>query len=183
MISSAFNKHSEYLYNHFQAFLISFQHATPTNADSTIDLGDTRVLICGMGRVGCGAYKQLQDSTPVLALDFDKEWLKSKRAEGYKIDFADVSSTDFWSQLTIKDSKVEWILLATPRMETNMTTAKLARHWGYTGFISASAKYADEKEQLIQSGVDAVFNIYDEAGAGLALHGKSHIKKLRSQSA
>ncbi len=183
IISSAVNARSEYLYNRFQAFLLPFQHPTPINADTAVELGNTQVLICGMGRVGCGAYKQLQDSMPTLALDFDKEWIKRKRAEGYNIDFADVSSTDFWSQLAIKNSKVEWILLATPKLETNLATAKLARHWGYAGFISASAKYADEKEQLTESGVDAVFNIYDEAGAGLALHGENHMKKQRSQSA
>ena len=183
VFSAMFNNRSESLYNHFQSFLLTFQHARPTNIGTHVDLDGVKVLICGMGRVGCGAYKQLQDDMSVLALDFDKEWLKRKQAEAYNINFADVSSTDFWSQLDIKSSKVEWVLLTTPKLETNITAAKLARHWGYTGFISASAKYPDEKEKLLESGVNAVYNIYDEAGAGLALHGKSRIKMLRSKSA
>ena len=57
-----------------------------------------------------------------------------------------------------------------------MAAAKLARRWGYTGFISAAAKYVDDQEKLIESGIDTVFNIYDEAGAGLALHGKNQLE-------
>ncbi len=173
VISSAFNKRSEYLYDRFHAFLLSLQHEVPANADISIDLDNVTALICGMGRVGRGAYKQLQADMALLALDFDKELVETKRAEGYQIEYADISSTDFWSQLEIKNSSIEWILLAAPNVQTNIAAAKLARRWGYTGFISASAKYPDEKEKLIKSGVDAAFNIYDEAGAGLALHGKN----------
>jgi len=175
IISAAFNKRSEYLYDRFQAFLLSFQHEVPANADISIDLNNVRVLICGMGRVGRGAYKQLHADMDLLALDYDNELVETKRTDGYRIEYANVSSTDFWSQLKIEDSDIEWILLAAPNVQTNIAAAKLARRWGYTGFISASAKYPDEKEKLIESGVDAAFNIYDEAGAGLALHGKNRL--------
>lgn len=129
-----------------------------------------------MGRVGCGAYEQLHTDMALLALDFDKERVETKQTEGLRIEYADVSSTDFWSQLNIQNSGVEWVLLATPNVKTNMAAAKLARRWGYTGFISAAAKYVDDQKKLIESGIDTVFNIYDEAGAGLALHGKNQLE-------
>ena len=176
VISAILNRRSEHLYDRFQGFLRSFQHPIPAIADGSIDMSGVEVLVCGMGRVGCGAYTQLHTSMDLLALDFDKERVEIKQAEGLRIDFADVNSTDFWSQLEIQNSRVEWILLATPNVKTNIAAAKLARRWGYTGFISAAAKYADEQERLIESGIDTVFNIYDEAGAGLALHGKNQLK-------
>ena len=175
VISSIFNRYSEDMYDRFQNILLSFQHATPANANANIDLKGVKIIICGMGRVGCGAYKQLHTDTKLLALDFDKERVKQKQADGLHIEFADVSSTDFWSQLDLKSCGIEWILLAAPNVKTNIVAATLARHWGYTGFISASAKYTDEQDELMSNGVDAVFNIYDEAGAGLALHGKNQM--------
>jgi len=177
IISAAVNKRSEYLYDRFQSFLLSYQHETPKNADGHIDLDDVKVLICGMGRVGCGAYRHLQPDPNILALDFDKDLVKSKRIDGYRIEYADVNSTDFWSQLEMKSSTVEWILLATPNVTTNITAARMIRNRGYAEFISASAKYPDEQEKLMESGVNAVFNIYDEAGTGLALQGKNYLTK------
>jgi len=175
VLSATLNRRSEALYDRFQSFLLPFQHDLPAHADTNIVLGKTKVLICGLGRVGCGAYRYLQSDMEILALDFDKESIARKRAQGYRIEFADISSTDFWSQLMLQESKVEWILLAAPNLQTNIAAAKLARRWGFREFISASAKYPDDKEKLIESGVDAVFNIYDEAGAGLAMHGKNQM--------
>ncbi len=182
VISSVFDRYAEDLYDRYQGVLLSFQHATPINSNAHIDLNDIKVLICGMGRVGCGAYKQLHTDTKLLGLDFDKERVKQKQDEGQYIEFADVGSTDFWSQLDLKSCDIEWILLATPNVKTNIAAATLARHWGYTGFISALAKYTDEQDKLINSGVDAVFNIYDEAGAGLALHGENQMNVNSVQS-
>jgi glutathione-regulated potassium-efflux system ancillary protein KefC len=176
VISAILNRRSEYLYDRFQGFLRSFQHPIPAIADASVDLSGVNVLICGMGRVGCGAYEQLHTDMNVLALDYDRQRVEIKRVEGLSIEYADVSSTDFWSQLDIQNSGVEWILLATPNVKTNIAAATLARRWGYTGFISAAAKYADDQEKLIESGIDTVFNIYGEAGAGLALHGKNQLK-------
>jgi len=39
---------------------------------------------------------------------------------------------------------------------------------GYSGHIAAIARYEDERQQLIDFGVDNVFNYYVEAGVGFA---------------
>ena len=99
-----------------------------------------KIIICDTTRAACGAYKQLHTDTKLLAPGFDKERVKQKQAEGQHIEFADVSSTDFWFQMDLKSGDIEWILLAAPNVKTNIVAATLARHWGYTGYISTSAK-------------------------------------------
>ena len=39
---------------------------------------------------------------------------------------------------------------------------------GYKGHIAAIARYEDERKQLVEFGVDNVFNYYVEAGTGFA---------------
>ena len=73
-------------------------------------------------------------------------------------------------QLDIANTRIDWIVLTTPNIQTNIAAATQARLNGYRGRISASARFKDEIEQLNEAGVDAVFNIYEEAGRGLAAH-------------
>jgi len=170
VVSSAINQHSDDLYSRFQHGLRKYQHPSLLEEDTEIDLTDVKILVCGMGRVGSGAYDQLNENNNIIGLDFDKQIVKSQLNGGRKTYYADVSSSDFWSQIDIQNSTTDWILLCAPNVDANKAAAKLARHWGFKGNISATSVYPDEKEELIKNGVDAVFNVYAEAGAGLALH-------------
>jgi len=40
----------------------------------------------------------------------------------------------------------------------------------FKGQIAAIAEYSDQLEELTELGVDAAFNIYNEAGSGFARH-------------
>jgi len=170
VVSSTINQHSDDLYSQFQHVLRKYQHSSLLEEDTEIDLTDVKILVCGMGRVGSGAYDQLNENNNIIGLDFEKQVVKSQLNYGRKTYYANVSGSDFWSQIDIQNSTIDWILLCAPNVDANKTTAKLARHWGFKGNISAISVYPDEKEELIKNGVDAVFNIYAEAGAGLALH-------------
>lgn len=171
VVSSAINQHSDDLYSRFQHGLIKYQHPSLLEEKETeIDLTDIKILVCGMGRVGSGAYDQLNENNNIIGLDFDKQIVKLQLDSGRKTYYADVSGSDFWSQIDIQNSSIDRILLCAPNVDVNKATAKLARHWGFKGNISAISVYPEEKEELIKSGVDAVFNVYAEAGAGLALH-------------
>jgi hypothetical protein len=47
---------------------------------------------------------------------------------------------------------------------------KMIRGRGYQGNVAAAVQFDDEKEALLDAGLDAVFNIPNEAGASLAAH-------------
>jgi predicted Kef-type K+ transport protein len=181
-VSSAANKHADVFYSRFRNRLQKFQHAKRLVGDEDIDLTGIHILICGMGRVGSGAFDHIihQGQKNVLGLDFDEQVVARQCKNGRKANTANVSSPDFWSRLDFNNSDIEWILLCSPNMHTNSVTANLARRWGFKGFISATTHYPDEEETLRQAGVDAVFNIYAEAGVGLAQHSEEIISSANA---
>ncbi|MEA1890206.1 MAG: cation:proton antiporter [Pseudomonadota bacterium] len=169
-ISSAVNNFADNFYSRYRNRLGKFEHSKRLPGDEDIDLSDVRYLICGMGRVGSGAFDYLleQGHKNLLGLDFDADVVASQNAIGRKTHFANVSSPEFWSRLDARGNKIEWVMLCVPNSITNEKIARLARQWGYKGLICATTKYPDEEARLIEAGADAVFNIYAEAGAGLA---------------
>ena len=174
VVSSAINQYSDDLYSKFQSALKKYQHSSLLPENTDVDLRDAEILVCGMGRVGSGTYDQLSKDQNIMGLDFDKQVVEAQLKSGRKTCYANVSESDFWSQIDIKNSNISWILLCTPNIGTNKAAAKLARHWGFDGVVSAISVYPDQNKELIESGVDAVFNIYAEAGVGLALHGQKY---------
>lgn len=169
-ISSVVNNFSDNFYSRYQDRLKKFEHGKRLPGDEDIDLSGIHYLICGMGRVGSGAFDYLleQGHKNLLGLDFDGDVVKLQNANGRKTHFANVSSPEFWSRMDAKDNKIEWVMLCVPNSNANEIAARLARQWGYKGLICATTKYPDEEARLIAAGADAVFNIYAEAGAGLA---------------
>ena len=172
IFSSTVNQYSDDLYSRFQYLLKKYQYPLLLEEDSGIDLTDIKILVCGMGRIGSGAYDQLKENNKLIGLDIDPKIVESQLKNGRKTYYANISGADFWSQFDIKNSGIEWVILCAPNVDANKTAAKLARNWGFKGNISATSLYSDEKKVLIASGVNSVFNVYSEAGAGLALHGQ-----------
>ena len=169
-ISSAINKHADDIYTRFRKRLKRVQSDQRLPGDEDIILSGTRILICGMGRVGSGAYDYLveQGELDILGLDYDDKVVVEQKAKGRKTYQANASSPDFWSRLDHESCQFDWVLLCTPNLQAKVSTAKLARKWGYSQLICATSKFPDEESVLTDAGVDAVFNIYAEAGAGLA---------------
>jgi predicted Kef-type K+ transport protein len=169
-ISSVVNNYSDNFYSRYRERLRKLEHGKRLLGDEDIDLSGTRYLICGMGRVGNGAYDYLleQGHRNILGLDFDDDIVECQNVHGRLTHFANVSSPEFWSRLDVKNHNIVWVMLCVPNLNANVIAARLARKWGYRGLICAATKYPDEEAQLLDAGVDAVFNIYAEAGAGLA---------------
>ena len=59
-------------------------------------------------------------------------------------------------------------MLCIPIHQSNLSSAKAIRDWGFKGYIAAITQYPDEEKALYEAGVDSVFNIYAEVGTGFA---------------
>jgi hypothetical protein len=57
-----------------------------------------------------------------------------------------------------------------PHHQGNQTALEQLQSRNYKGQIAAIAEYPDQLESLLETGVDAAFNIYSEAGSGFARH-------------
>ena len=128
-----------------------------------------------MGRVGSGAYDALVEGQGgvVAGVDLNPEVVARHRAAGRSVQLGSATNPDFWARIDRSSWQVEWILLAMPSQRANLAAARLAREWGFRGWIGAAAKFPDEAEALRRQGVDAVFDVYAEAGRGFADHAQT----------
>ena len=63
---------------------------------------------------------------------------------------------------------VDLVLLALPRVSTNLAVIGELLRSGFEGRIASVARYSEEAVQLREAGADQVFNIYQQAGSGFA---------------
>lgn len=173
--ASVLNTRADRIYLALRGRLHRFERSERLAGDESLNFGDARILMCGMGRVGSGAYDALvtDHAQRVVGVDLNQEVVAAHRAEGRNVLYGNVTNPDFWMRIDRAAWRVEFILLAMPSLRANLTAARLAREWGFRGQIGAAVKFSDDAQELRQHGVDAVFNIYAEAGRGFAEHAQA----------
>ncbi len=121
-----------------------------------------------MGRVGTGAYDASSSDLHknVCGIDVDQNCVLGHRQCGRKVTAADSADPDFWDHIDL--GNIELVMLTTPSHEDIVEAARQLKRVRYAGKIAAIAHYPDEEPSLLESGVDVVFNYYQNAGAGLA---------------
>ena len=145
-----------------------FQSTISLKEDLYPKMGDTKVLVIGMGRVGRGAFKTLARlmEKGVTGMDADLDKVNSLKQQNYDAILGDGENIDLWENVDI--SKIELILLALPSIDDLSNITNQLRSASYSGKIAAIARYEDEVQPLLDVGVDKVFNFFTEAGLGFA---------------
>lgn len=168
--ASPFSMGSENSYQQFKRFWDRFQKVTLHPQDLILDTGDAKVLVIGMGRVGAGSYDELNPMWPgqVLGIEHISQKADEHRAKGRQVKVGDATDTDFWNAVQAAKPK-DLIVLAMPSHHSNLYAAHQIRNAGLTCKVVAVAKYEDEVQELAALDVPA-FNLYAEAGLGLARH-------------
>ena len=171
MISAPLNGQSERIYHRLGNWLRGMQATTLHPEDRPIELGDAEVIILGMGRIGQGAYFELENKygTVILGVENDSEKLPTLRAQGMNVIEGDATDTDFWDKVLLSN-QVNLVLLAMPHHSGNLYAIEKLRSHGFNGKIAAIVRFEDDIASLQEQGVDAVFNVYNEAGSGFARH-------------
>jgi len=175
VISSPLNTYSHQIYNRIRSYLIKFETRHRLLYDRTIDIGDAEVLIFGMGLLGAAAYDQLKEvyGQKVLALDYNPDTVDYNRKLGRNVIQDDATDIEFWervSQMQEEKSQVKLVVLCMDDHKSNLFAIKELKSINYHGKIAATARHDDDIRDLKKLGVDSVYNLYTEAGAGLADH-------------
>ena len=100
---------------------------------------------------------------------------RQQRKEGRAVITGDATDPDFWERI-LDTGKVQLILLAMPHHQGNQLALLQLQRKSFKGQIAAIAEYPDQLDALIECGVDAAFNIYNEAGSGFARHVLDHLQ-------
>lgn len=171
MVSAPLNTIGERIYHRFGDKLRFWQARQLHPEDRPIELGDAQAIILGMGRIGQGAYRELErrHGPVVLGVENDSGKLPMLRERGMNVIEGDATDTDFWDKVLLSN-QVQLVLLAMPHHSGNLYAIDKLHSHGFTGKIAAIVRFEDDIASLREQGVDAVFNVYDEAGSGFARH-------------
>lgn len=136
--------------------------------DKLVQPRNAEILVIGLGSTGLGAYHALYDimGDRVWGMDADPALIKKLNAEKLHVFEGDGENADFWENINIQS--VELILLAMTCIEDCRNISIQLENAGYRGKLAAIARYEDEREALLASGIDTVFNFYTEVGLGFA---------------
>lgn len=170
IISAIINHYAEKFSQQHSKKLEEYERKDLMPQEKNIDLGNASAIIIGMGRVGQGAYKYIEDDKKFspMAIEVDHTVIEELNEKEIKTIYGNATSPDFWQRVQLKKSKVKLILLAMPLIRQNCATAELIRARGFTGNISSIAKYPNDEPILLNHKIDSVFNLYAEAGTGFA---------------
>lgn len=161
----------EQVYEPRRRFLKRFETKGTHPDDLPIDLGEQRIAIFGMGRVGVEAYRYLSQRYPgrVIGFDRDPQAVEMHQQSGRKVLLADATDSDFWRRVSAKDS-IDLAVLAMPKHAANIHAAQSLKSCDFHGVVAATGLFDDEVKQLRELGLDTAFNLYSEAGSGFAGH-------------
>jgi len=171
LIVSPLYRSGERVYEPRRKFLKRFETKGTHPDDLPIHLGESRIAIFGMGRVGIEAYRYLSLRYPgkVIGFDRDPDAVKLHQDSGRNVLLADATDSDFWRRVSAKDS-IDLAVLAMPKHGANVHAAESLKRCDFHGVVAATGKFDDEVSELRSLGLDTAFNLYAEAGNGFAGH-------------
>ncbi len=169
VLAAPVNRYSHSLYVRYEHILTRFESHKQHPDDGPIHLGNSHIMIMGMGRVGTGAYDFFTERKQrVIGMDSDPGKAQGHVAQGRRVLYADAEDPGFWFNLKLEG--IQAILLALPDQEAKTIAAKQLRKKGFKGIISATALFNDQINPIKKAGADMVYNYYDEVGFGFAEH-------------
>jgi len=168
VITSVLYRNVHRVYRKNKETIRRFESADCLPEDRFIQPPNAEILVVGLGRVGRGAFDSLKGlvGDTVAGMDADRNQINQSQDAQENVFYGDGEDADLWERLDT--SRIHLVLLALPAAEDTTNVAIQLRKANYTGQIAAIARYQDEREILINSGINNVFNFYTEAGTGFA---------------
>lgn len=169
VFSGALNVQANALYQRWHRWICRFERPERLPEDRFDQPGDAEILIAGMGRVGSSAYNTLKECAGVgsiCGMELDPQRVAMHREAGRHVIVGDAEDPDFWAQIDL--SPIRLIILAMPSNLDILEAVKLLRQVGYRGKISGLAHYEDDRQKLVEAGIDQAFSFYAEVGVGFA---------------
>ncbi|MDH5190050.1 MAG: cation:proton antiporter [Gammaproteobacteria bacterium] len=168
-IAAPFNRYSHEIYSWLESRLTKFESSKRHPDDEPINIGNSHIMVVGMGRVGSGAYEFLaQQNERVIGLDSDPVKVEMHREQGRRVLYADGEDPGLWRNIQL--GGVHTVLLAMPDASAKVIAAKELRGIGFSGTISATVVFEEDIEPLKKAGVDYIYNFYDGIGASFAFN-------------
>ena len=176
IVAAPFNMSASRLYNRLQPTASRFETESLLPEDKPVDLGDAKIAVIGMGRLGTGVYKHLAaDYGDILiGIDIDPDTIDRHKAAGRNVVLGDVTDDEVWENTDT--SNIEVGILALHDHQGNLGFFDHVRERNQGAKVFAVARHEDEVTELVDAGATAAWNMYSEAGVGLASEVISYYK-------
>jgi len=168
IIAAPVNMRAVRLYDRLRPTVRNFETNSVLPGDELPDPGDARIAVVGMGQLGTGVYDQLvpKYGNHLIGVDNDPDVIATQKATGRKVVCVDATDDEMWERMT--DTQLEVGILALKSHKENLGVLNRVRERKATAKIFAVASHDDEVAELIDAGAEAAWNMYAEAGNGLA---------------
>ncbi len=172
ILASPLNAVSYLIYGRFHTFLRKFETKKRLPGDCVVSVGNVDAVIFGVGKVGASAYESLSRryGKKIIGMDYDLENVRRHVASGLNVIQADATDYDFWKRIEVQGKEIKLVMLTLPSLEANIYAAKRIRSRFSEVTIAAIVSFDDQVHELEEAGVNYVFNVHKEAGAGFADH-------------
>ncbi len=169
ILASQLNMVSNKIYARMQRRLLSFESAERLKEDEPIEFSKEEVIVFGMGRTGNKVYEVMQENygKKVLGIDQNEERIEHHSSQGKNVIQGDAMDLNFWQRINLT-SNPPVIILATSSHITHMKVIEQLKELHCELSVAAISRFEDEMNELKEAGVQTVFNLYEEAGAGFA---------------
>lgn len=169
VISAPLNRFAHAIFERYAAGLSRFEGQKHHPDEQPLSVGNTRVLIMGMGRTGTAAYDWVaKHETDLMGLDSDPAKALKHQEQGRNVVFADAEDASFWHGLHMP--AVHSVILSLGDIEGKLIAARMLRKLGFRGYIVAHTMYPDEAHQIREAGANEAYLTMDETGVALASH-------------
>ena len=169
VISAPLNRVSHSLFERIRHRIGRFESQKRHPDEQPISLGDTRILVMGMGRTGTAAYDWLRATeSRLMGLDSDPAKAEKHRHDGRNVVFADAEDITFWEGLHMPE--LQSVVLAMSDIEGKLIATRRLRKLGFTGYIVAHTMFADEADRIRAAGANQAYLTMSETGVALASH-------------
>lgn len=178
-VSAPLNRYAHEIYEWLEHFLLRYETSKRHPDDEPIHIGNSHIMVMGMGRIGTGAYDLLcQQQQRVIGLDSDPIKVEKHLKQGRRVLYADAEDPGFWANLKLEG--VHTVMLAMPELTAKLLATRQLRKLGFTGAISTTVVFDEEVEPLKAAGADYIYNYYEGVGAGLAQNTLEHVSTANS---
>ena len=168
IIAAPINTRASRLYDRLRPTARKFETESLLPEDELPDLGDAKIAVIGMGQLGTGVYDQLalDYGNLLIGIDGDADIIAAHEAAGRNVVRVDVTDDEAWEMTIVTPLEVG--ILALRHHQENLGFVKRVRELTGDVKLFAVASHVDEVAELIDAGAEAAWNMYLEAGVGLA---------------
>lgn len=176
IVAAPINLNASRLYNSLRTTASRYETQSLLPEDEPVDLGEAKIAVIGMGRLGTGVYDYLAPDygNILIGIDINPGIIDVHKAAGRNVVLADVTDDEVWENTNT--SNLEVGILALQDHQRNLGFFNRVRERNEGAKVFAVARHQDEVAELVDAGAAAAWNMYSEAGVGLASEVISYYK-------